>query len=467
MNLKLFSNSGSENPFQNILITVAGVLLSLVILLNVLVPQQQNIPVSRPTSEDTGKHGMFALYQWLTRSGVRTFSLRKPVHRLMEGELSGSGNVMLISLPYANQTLESEWSAVNRWIEQGNTVVLSVAGLYAKPEWAVSADIFEPIKKITAEEFSLSSNKFTVNEGDVIDQDEGFALSDLQEQVDMFKSKRLKLTPTVRYSLFEGIEALDTYYQPVLMQSYKKEEDRAEEKVYYSIESDSARLGLGLLSIANSAASEDVDEALSGMFDHNVMWLLPVGDGWIYLSAFPDMLGNNVLKQSQNARWFTQLLQLHLSSSGHVIFNDYPFGLSEQYDADAFFADKRLHYTLVFISLFWLVYALLFSPRLAPVRSKKTLQGNKNFVDAAAGFLSRRVKDQAVAKALSMALIEELQTKTQLKGKQLWNWLQDNPDILNDDIAILKRACGYEKGNVKLMQLTQIMNRIYIVFNRI
>ena len=116
---------------------------------------------------------------------------------------------------------------------------------------------------------------------------------------------------------------------------------------------------------------------------------------------------------------------------------------------------------------FWLVYALLFSPRLAPGRTVKNLPGNKDFVEAAAGFLSRRVKNKTVVKALSTALIEELQAKTQLKGKLLWNWLQDHPDIIKDDVKILKRACGYEKGNVKPMQLTQTINRISIVFNRI
>ncbi len=100
MILKFSSNAGAESLFQNILITLAGVLLSVVLLLNVLVPQQQNLPVSRPTSEDKGKHGQFAIYEWLARSGVRTYSLRKPVHRLQENDLPYSGNVMLISLPY-------------------------------------------------------------------------------------------------------------------------------------------------------------------------------------------------------------------------------------------------------------------------------------------------------------------------------------------------------------------------------
>lgn len=106
----------------------------------------------------------------------------------------------------------------------------------------------------------------------------------------------------------------------------------------YAIESDSARIAMNLLSVGNQASDIDGKSA---------MWLLPVGRGWMYLSAFPDLLGNNIVKETNNARWLTQLLKLHLSESGYLIFNDYPFGLSELYDPEAFFSDSRLHNTLL------------------------------------------------------------------------------------------------------------------------
>ncbi|MBE9559568.1 MAG: DUF4350 domain-containing protein, partial [Proteobacteria bacterium] len=225
MILKFSSNAGSESLFQNFLFTFAGILLSIVVLLNVLLPQQQYIPISRPTSEDTGKHGLFAIYQWLTSSGVRTLSLRKPVHRIQEYDLPYAGNVMLINLPYANQALESEWAAINQWIEQGNTAVVFVAGLYAKPEWTASGDVFAPIKKLTADEFILSSNNFTVEREVDVDKGSNFELSDLQDQVKLFKPKRLKLSPAIKHSLFENIEALDAYYLPMLMRSHTVDDD--------------------------------------------------------------------------------------------------------------------------------------------------------------------------------------------------------------------------------------------------
>jgi len=123
----------------------------------------------------------------------------------------------------ANQALESDWSAINQWIEHGNTAVVFVAGLYARPEWAVPGDVFASIKKLTEDEFLLSRNKFTVEEVDDIDnsgeQDGGFELGDLQSQLDLFKPKRLKLSPAIRHPLFENIEALDAFYLPLLMQS--------------------------------------------------------------------------------------------------------------------------------------------------------------------------------------------------------------------------------------------------------
>jgi len=449
---------------RDLSITIAGALLSVFVLLNVLVPQQQHVPVSMPTSEDKGKHGFYAIHRWLMDSGVRTLSLRKPVHRIQGNVLPDSGNVMLLSLPYAKQALESEWSAINLWVEQGNTVLLLVAGLYAKPKWMSSDDVFTPIKKITADQFTLTSNVMPVQRNDMKEQGESVVLSDLQEKVNLFKPKRLKLSPAIKHLLFKNIVSLDSYYFPYLLQA-REAEDNGMGVTFYSLASDAARLGMGLANVDEEILLNDMN--LSGVSEHYSMWLLPVGEGWVYLSAFPDLLSNQVLKKSQNAKWFTQLLQLHLSSSGYVIFNDYPFGLSELYDADAFFADKRLHYTFMFIAIFWLVYALAFSPRLAPVHITKRIPENKDFIEASAGFFSRRVKTRTVAEALSLALIDELQKKTQLRGKELWNWLHDHADIHNDDIDTLKRASDYGKGNVSLIKLTQVIDRIYMVFNRI
>ncbi|VAW52394.1 hypothetical protein MNBD_GAMMA06-775 [hydrothermal vent metagenome] len=457
---------------RELLMTIGGALLSIFVLLNVFVPQQQNILYSKPTSEDRGKHGFYALYKWLTDSGIRTLSLRKPVARIQSGELPASGNVMVINLPYTKQALESEWQSINQWIQQGNTAVVFVAGLYAKPEWLSSNDVFASIKKLTASEFSLNDKKLMV-ESNI--EDSKSAGIDWQNTMDLFQSKRLQLSPTIKHSLFENIDALDSFYLPHLMQAQEIDEQNVDnkimEKTYYALESESSRLGMGLLTISDKPTVGGTDDVLLDMHKHYVMWLLPVGDGWIYLSAFPDILNNRMLKKSQNASWFTQLLQLHLSSTGYVIFNDYPFGLSNLYDPDAFFSDRRLHYTFAFIASFWLLYALAFSPRLAPVVARPPLPENKNFIEVTAGFFSRRVQVSVVAKTLSKALIIDIQNRIQLRGKYFWYWMQDHPDISNDDVDVLKCAggyvSGYKRGRVKLMQLTQTISRIYIVINRV
>lgn len=463
MSLNFFSNNTqSAYSARDLLITIAGSLLSVFVLINVLVPQQQQVPISKPTSEDQGVSGLFAMYKWLTDSGVNTLSLRKPVSRILDTDMSDSGNVMLISLPYTRRALESEWSAVNQWIARGNTAVVFVAGLYDRPGWMSLNDVFSPIKKITASEFSLNSDTVSVE----YSEDESIGLGDLQEQIDLFKSKPLKLSPMIHHPLFNNIKTIDAKYQPYLLQPVESDGEQWE-KTFYLLKSDLARLGMGLMKVENSFEVEEDGVVLSDFSERYVMWLLPVGDGWVYLSAFPDLLSNSMLKESENARWFTQLLQQHLSSSGYVIFNDYPFGLSDLYDADAFFSDKRLHYTFVFVALFWLTYALAFSPRLAPVRVLRNMPDNTDFIEASAGFFSRRLKVRTVSKALSTALIDELKNRTQLKDKQFWDWLQDHPDVYDEDVVILKHASGEKNGKVKLIQLTQVINRIYRVFNRV
>jgi hypothetical protein len=190
------------------------------------------------------------------------------------------------------------------------------------------------------------------------------------------------------------------------------------------------------------------------------MWLLPVGEGWVYLSAFPDLLSNGVLKQQDNARWFANLLAHTVADGAYVVFDDYHFGLSDLYDPQAFFTDRRLHNSLLFIGAFWLVYALGRSPRLAPVTKRTVKPASRDFIEATAGFFTRRIKPRTIAHELATRLLEDISVHTQLKGDSLWNWLHDHPDVSERDIRSLQRASGRSAGTTQLIQLTRSINRI-------
>jgi hypothetical protein len=427
---------------RDTLITLAGALLSFIVLVNLMSPQADQVVVSRPTTEDAGRHGLKALHSWLAQNNFNIHSLRTPVTRIDQQTLPVSGNLMVVSLPFAREPLDSEWLALNDWIRAGNAMLV-LASMYHIPqwsethEWSREYDIKGAISSLTAKEFTLQR--------DVIeDKESELSLEDMQASIQAFKPAAYRLYPAVEHSLFRDVYELESVHTPGLYQ-YKNELDDTE-AAYWSIESESARLGLRLV----YGESQEL----------TAMWLLPVGEGWIYLSAFPDLLGNGVVKQQDNARWFTNLVSHTVSKEGYVIFDDYHFGLSDLYDPEAFFADDRLHNSLLFIGAFWLIYALGRSPRLAPVRNRSIKPASRDFIEAMAGFFTRRIKPAIIADELTTRLLEYISRHTQLSDDSLWNWLHDHPDVSQRDIQRLQKASGRSPGKTKLIQLTRSINRI-------
>jgi len=427
---------------RDTLITLAGALLSLIVLVSLMSPQSEQVVVSRPTTEDVGKHGLKALHTWLAENNFNIHSLRKPVTRIDQQVLPATGNLMVVSLPLAREPLDSEWQALNDWIREGNAVI-ALASLYHIPqwsemhEWTREDEIKDAISKLTAEEFTLHRDA-------IEDTESEFNLVDMQESIQAFKPSPYRLYPAVEHSLFSEVYELESLHTPGMYQ-YKNEIDDME-AAYWSFESESARLALRLIYGESQ--------------DQTAMWLLPVGEGWIYLSAFPDLLSNGVLKQQDNAHWFANLLSQTVSDGGYVVFDDYHFGLSDLYDPEAFFADDRLHNSLLFIGVFWLIYALGRSPRLAPVSNPGINPASRDFIEAMAGFFTRRIKPRIIAHELATSMLEDISTRTQLHGDSLWNWLHDHPDVSERDIKSLQRASRRMPGTTKLIQLTRSINRI-------
>lgn len=427
---------------RDTLITLAGALLSLFLLVSVMSPQTEQQTISRPNTEDAGKHGFKALYTWLLENNINTHSLRKPVTRIDQEALPATGNLMIVSLPLARAALDSEWSALNRWVRDGNAILV-LASLYHMPHWSNSHkwirehEIRDAVASLTAEEFTLSR--------DVLEEEASeFSLADVQESIQGFKPQPYWLYPAIDHSLFSEVYELESMHTPGIYQ-FEDEFDNLQAS-YWSIESESARLALRVI------YGEEQEQT--------AMWLLPIGKGWVYLSAFPDLVSNSVLKHQENARWFANLLSNTVADGGYVVFNDYHFGLSDLYDPDAFFSDHRLHNTLLFIGAFWLVYALGRSPRLAPVRKQTIKPANRDFIEAMAGFFTRRIRSRTIARELATRLLDDISTRTQLKGDSLWNWLHDHPDVSEHDIVRLQRASEQVSGRTKLIQLTRSISRI-------
>ena len=96
--------------------------------------------ISLPLSTDAGEDGYAALWRWLNLQNLPVRALRQPFTRLEDGAFSpvGTGNVLFTTVPHRVVVRADELSALERWIERGNTLVVAAA-LDDTPAWALSA----------------------------------------------------------------------------------------------------------------------------------------------------------------------------------------------------------------------------------------------------------------------------------------------------------------------------------------
>src|SRR5262249_32603531 len=108
---------------------------------------------------------------------------------------------------------------------------------------------------------------------------------------------------------------------------------------------------------------------------------------------------NGAVALSDNAQLLGNILAWSLTPGGSVIFDDAHQGLTDYYDATAFFADPRLHHTLEWILLLWLLFVLGALP-LRAARSVWQPLDETAYVEASARYLAAVVPPSAAAQRL-------------------------------------------------------------------
>ena len=93
-------------------------------------------------SSEPGADGYLGAWRWLQAEHIPVASLRYRYDRLAAAELSGAGggNVLITSLPQRLPYQLAEWQALERWINDGNTLVV-MAALDDTPQWSLGASV--------------------------------------------------------------------------------------------------------------------------------------------------------------------------------------------------------------------------------------------------------------------------------------------------------------------------------------
>lgn len=389
---------------------------------------KSEMPRSLPSSQDRGNAGLKGLFSWLQQQGLPVVSFRKRFDHLRRNPtMPERGNVLILSLPVQKEILQSEWSALSNWIDQGNTLLI-LASVYSKAAWQKDDECICEVKKFLQRFYAW---KLRAGERPP-DEEVQLDTNTLKGSIDAIKAGieahtpySGQLAPRSAHSLLAGVEQVESDLTPYLL---------ADD---WSLTSHSENnLALELLEIPEQKSP--------------TLWLMNANAGQIILSLTSDLFSNARLNQADNAQFFVNLLSRSLSAQGWLLFDDYHFGLSDLYDPDRFFSDSRLHWTIAGLFLFWLFYVVGYTERLAPVRAESKRLSAHDSLEVLSGFLARRLDKRLLAEELVKHLIEDLARRRRFRDEQeVWKWLERQNRVGKDQLELLTAARKQQKVPIK------------------
>ncbi len=330
------------------LVTALGLFVALMLIVGLFAQPEEPSTVSRPTSEDLGRNGLTGLARWLEQERVLTESLRT---RYTDLSHDPAGSSVLISLaPYERPMRLDERIHLLEWVEAGNTLVL-LAALDDTPDWSfntVGSGFMDGLSELTDTTF----------EGALDEADEPLTVGDFLEE------GRVIFEPgSEAHPLLAGVGELVAYTDSTA-------------SIWRATE-EGAGPGTPLFI-----------ERGSGM---PAGWTRARGDGHLLLFAAGSLFSNRSLGEGDNARLLANVLRWHLSGTGKVIFDDLHQGLSALYDPAAFYSDRRVGASVLFLLGFWFLYMIGTQNRMLPYRSEVAAPSQADFVRAMGGFFARKL----------------------------------------------------------------------------
>lgn len=338
-------------------------------------PTPTDDAVPRPVSTEGAPPGHAGLARWLAHEGVPLRTLRRRIDATLLGQATSAtrtGNLLVVTLPEQTAMAGAELDAIASWVGQGNTLLL-VAALDDTPRWAATApgDLTSRLQRLSGLRFRESMTAPTVPAAPL-------------------------LAPAARHPLTRGVE--------------------------------------GLATAADLPASRWTAAPLDGgpvlvLFRRAdtgapAVWLRPLGQGAILVSAWASPFANAVLGREQNARFLAQVVGWSLRPGGTVLLDDVHQGVSDLYDPRRFYADPRLHHTLGVIVLLWFAWVLGWRPlRAAPAPAAGP--DETALLRVSGGFLAQVLRPADAARELLAQYSNALRRRLALpeNGEPPWDWL--------------------------------------------
>lgn len=383
--------------------------LLLFYLLFIPKPHRTAVPEGLPLSTDGRPDGYLAIWRWLGAEHIPRLSLRNRYTDLPALLRHPTGNLLLLTLPQRVPMHRAELTTLKRWIGRGNTVLV-IAALDDTPLW------------------SLGTGRT-------------LAIEDLR------RLTGLKFTPMPATSLLHELRQ-----HPLNFVSAGAQPLLAKVSDLRAIASLPARQWQ-----QRPLPGAALPLTLAGRPDggNPALWLQPFGAGQIILCAAASPFSNAGILLADNARFFANVVDWSVRRGGTVVFDDAHEGLAAFYDAQAFYADPRLHATLAWIALMWLVFVLGSRPLRGQSRAWQPASEVTD-LEGTARYLAAVVRPAAVARRLIEDFLAELRTAAQ---PDPWVRLAHEPRVTPQQQRTLRslyrRACA--DGRVDLTRLQTLL----------
>jgi hypothetical protein len=381
-----------------------------------------------PLTTGPNGEGYFAASRWLRSTGVPTLDLHRRFAQLGDPGVSArqTGNLLILTLPFAVVPNSDELTALDHWVSQGNTLLV-LAALDDTPLWSASATGFVP------ELQNLTRIQFTAKQ--VPDADPSNGSKTAPAAVWTPPTAAIELHASGRIGLLTGVAHLAAATPLPSTQWQAKATDSAP-----------------VLELARRVDSGDP-----------VLWVKTSGNGAIVVSAFASLFINDSIGKSDNARLLANIVAWSLQPGGRVIFDDGHQGAMDEYDATKFFADPRLHHSLWWLVALWLAWVMVAQPLRASIPNAGNLDEGA-MLRATARFFASVVRPVASAQWLLDEFFDRLRQRHGLlpTAAPPWDWLASHAGVRSAALVELRDCYARTQAGkrVNLNRLQRILSQI-------
>ena len=194
-----------------------------------------------------------------------------------------------------------------------------------------------------------------------------------------------------------------------------------------------------------------------------VAWLRRQGDGQVLVIGFASIFDNALIGEQDNARLFANIIAWSRDPKGSVIFDDDHQGAVEYYDAKAFFHDPRLHRTLLWVIVLWLLFVLGWQ-RLRPAAGDWNPIDITHSIGITGEFFAGALSPAAAGARLFENFFNAARRNLGLPedGRPVWEWLAADARTGAADLTALEQLYARTQTGrrVDLIKLQNLTSRV-------